>query len=126
MGCSNLWSPTRHGRGSGIGFVVPWDAINAALPGLKQGKSVRHGYMGIGWDPKEKRPTLSLVAEKSPAEEAGLMAGDVIVTMAGQPVSTVTQCTKLLTHLWAGDPLAMTIARGPKTYDIDLVLGTRP
>ncbi|MGH9200549.1 MAG: PDZ domain-containing protein, partial [Vicinamibacterales bacterium] len=42
--------------------------------------------------------TITAVSEATPAEEAGLRAGDLIVDFAGEPVSSIDDLHRLLTE----------------------------
>lgn len=75
LGMLQIWHPMQHGRNSGIGFVVPWDDVEAALPRLQEGHSRKRGFLGIQFRDGAKEPFLGTVTEASPAARAGLKAG---------------------------------------------------
>jgi serine protease Do len=98
------------GGNIGIGFAVPIDTVKALLPQLRQGH-VRRARLGVQVqgvaltedEAKSLRvPTsaggalLSMVDHDSPAERAGLRAGDVIVEYDAKPVSDGEHLTAMV------------------------------
>lgn len=95
------------------------------------------GYLGIypGAPSDEQQQDLGLVdgsgvlvrqlAEEGPAAQSGLQAGDIILQLSGQPISTRTLGT-ILQRIGAGEPVQCLIARDGKRITIELVLGERP
>lgn len=126
LGILQIWQPTRHGRNSGIGFVVPWPDIVAALPGLKQGTSPGRGFLGVRWRPGANDPTLVEVVPDSPAAAAGFQPGDRIVAVDGRPTPTVREVQGALIFRWEDEPLVITIQRDGKSIEVEATLGARP
>ena len=56
----------------------------------------------------------------SPAARAGMQPGDIIVAMAGQPVSSAEALEKLLSRLGAQHPILVHILRNGRFYDLPL------
>jgi S1-C subfamily serine protease len=81
------------------------DASQYAMPG---GTAVRGAYVG-GVNPG------------SPAEAAGLKAGDVITAVGGTPVGSVDDLTAALGKLGPG-PVQLTVARGTSTRTVTATL----
>jgi S1-C subfamily serine protease len=85
------------GGGEGVGFAIPVDAARRSLRELRAKGRVDYGYLGVStlvlWPQLAGRLDLpvrdgALVQEVepgSPAEEAGLEAGDRQITFQGQP-----------------------------------------
>jgi membrane-associated protease RseP (regulator of RpoE activity) len=81
------------------------DASRYAMPG---GTAVRGAYVG-GVNPG------------SPAEAAGLKAGDVISAVGGTPISSVDELTAALSRLGPGS-VQLTVARGSTTRTVTATL----
>ncbi len=92
---------SRSGGSHGIGFAIPSSMVRMVVESAKGGsRTVRRPWFGarlqtVAPDIAEsmglERPTGALVAmiyEKSPAEEAGLRRGDLILAVDGQSVET--------------------------------------
>lgn len=126
IGILNIWAPTRHGRSSGIGFVVPWPALETSLAEMLKGSSVRRAFLGITWgeDPAEAR--IGSVLEGHPAAAAGMLADDVITRMDDTEIVGRDDCVAFLRTVRAGQKVRVEVDRGGAPKKLDLVLGARP
>ena len=90
---------SQSGGSVGIGFAIPANMVRNVLDSARAGaKSVRRPYLGATMQAvtqeladslKLDRPIGALVSdvrEKSPAAEAGLKRGDVVLDVAGRPI----------------------------------------
>lgn len=59
----------------------------------------------------------------SPAEEAGLLEGDLLLSLAGQPTGSLKDLNRLLAHLPLGRPLAVVLLRRGQLLERWVVLG---
>lgn len=66
------------------------------------------------------------VAGKSPAQQAGLQSGDVIVAVDGQSISDSNDLASAVAPLAPGKQVTLTIARGSSQLSIKVTLGERP
>ncbi|GIW98935.1 MAG: MucD protein [Pirellulaceae bacterium] len=89
---------SRTGGFMGIGFAIPSNMVRRIAESLIENGSVERGWLGaviqdlnqdladsFGYDSTEG-VLLSDVVEDSPADQAGLQSGDIIVRYDGQPV----------------------------------------
>jgi serine protease Do len=100
---------------SGIGFAIPLEDINAVLERLKKGKDLKKGLLGIqvqNPDIYGVPSTIGTVAKDSPAEKAGIKAGDVIVGIDGQVVNNQAQVLHALGTRYEGDKVTVKVKRG--------------
>lgn len=79
--------------GGGIGFAIPSNIAAKVLKNAIEKGSMTRGWIGVSVLPVSKmgRSTGSLIASvvpKSPAEAAGIEAGDVLTELDGKPVNT--------------------------------------
>src|SRR5207237_1559305 len=97
----------------GICFAVPVNTARTILPQLlKHGRVIR-GYLGlhvrqvpVAPEAREKHGLaqktgveILMLEEDGPAQTAGLWIDDVIIAFGGQPVTSVDDLQRLLTHL---------------------------
>ena len=68
---------------------------------------------------------LSDVVADSPAEVAGLAAGDVVVELNGEPVTDLKGYSRLLKALAPGDRVLIGYLRGAERREAEAVLTTR-
>lgn len=129
----------------GIGFAIPVDLAKTITPILAEGKTVPHPYIGvvmstltpelarqINSDPNSTTQVPEIngvvirqVVPGSPAAEAGLRRGDVIVEVEGQRVTTADQLQRLVEQSKVGQRLQMRIRRGDQTLALSVRTGDR-
>ena len=98
---------------SGIGFAVPLEHIFSRLDQLKK-QELFKGRLGIAiketgvGGPAE----IATVRKKSPAADAGLQPGDVIIRANDQEITRKLQLRHALGPLYGGDTLRLLVKRG--------------
>jgi S1-C subfamily serine protease len=97
--------------GQGIAFAVPVNTATWVISCLLKDGRVRRSYLGVaGQDveiprrlvreyslPRERGMSLTAVTPKSPADEAGLRAGDLLIDFGGVPIGGADDLVRLLT-----------------------------
>lgn len=119
----------------GICFAVPINTAKMILtPLIKDGK-IRRGYIGIGGQnvPLPRRVVLFhelsvesgvlviSIENDSPAQQASLVEGDVIVGINNQPITSIDDLHKLLTHDQVGVRSPLTILRRTEKLVLDII-----
>ncbi len=66
------------------------------------------------------------VVPNSPAQKAGLQAGDVITAVDGQSLSSQQPLNDLVQQKKPGDSLALQVQRGSQKLSLNVTLGTNP
>ena len=66
------------------------------------------------------------VVSGSPADKAGIQAGDIITKIDGTAINQSTSLTSVLDKHSVGDAIDLTIVRGGKTMDVTVTLGNTP
>lgn len=110
---------------SGIGFAIPIEQILARLDALKTGEDQWPGKLGIALKegPAYSTPAeVAAVEPNSPADEAGLEKGDVIVEVDGTPVADQTDLSYQIKPRYAGETIGVTVRRGEQTLSRDITL----
>ncbi len=69
---------------------------------------------------------MTKVAEDSPAEEAGLLADDVIVGFNGQSVESISALGRLVRETPAGRSVELDVIRDGRTRELSVEIGERP
>src|SRR5262245_25857950 len=82
-------------------------------------------WLGVKADVDSKNCKLGEITKDSPAEKAGLKAGDVITRFAGKDVGSYQDMVKLLQKQKPGDEVALELKRGDETKELRLTLGKR-
>ena len=68
---------------------------------------------------------VSAVVPGSPAVAAGIVTGDVLLSLAGTSIENLQSYTDVLKSLSAGDTVAGVVKRGEKTIDIEVTVTAR-
>jgi Do/DeqQ family serine protease len=130
---------SRSGGSMGIGFAIPVNMVKSVIATAKSGGHVvRRPYLGaklqdvtrdiadsLGLD----RPVGAVVASVepgSPAALAGLVSGDVIVAVDGQPVDDAGGVDFRIGVKPIGGLASLTVARGGKRFVLPLKLEAPP
>ena len=111
----NTLIQTTTGGSIGLGFAVPSDTVELIATRIVNGESLELGYLGIRSDAAEGEDLGVLVAEVlpgSPAEEAGLLAGDVIVSLDSEPMHDIAELSAAIKLRRPGETVELTIRRG--------------
>ncbi|GAB4383305.1 MAG: hypothetical protein Kow0075_15420 [Salibacteraceae bacterium] len=84
----------------------------------------KRGFMGIAPDDtyEDEGVRIKHVIRNSPAERSGLLAGDVIVSVNGEPVGNFAELVRVLEKYNPGDELKVAVDRGEQTEDHYLTL----
>jgi S1-C subfamily serine protease len=113
------------------GVVLPVATIERVVEQLLTHGRVQQGYLGIAAQPVRAQRDgvgvdgllVSSVADEGPAARAGLLVGDVIVTLGGQPA---TSLESLRDALQVGTEVMVDIARGGRAHTLSVQVGQRP
>jgi serine protease Do len=124
--------------GKGIGFSIPANHISELLKAPVVSDQTFRGWLGIFVEDltNEKASTLGLnvqsgtlvdeVLSSSPAQEAGLRKGDLILDAAGTPISNGRHLSKVIAGSKPGDLIKMTVLRENSKRSVDVVIGRTP
>ena len=123
----------------GIGFAINIDDATLVAQQLVDQGFVRRGYMGVlydtlnsilalrlGLDADAKGVLLRRVVPNTPAADAGLQPGDVIIEMGGQTLRNTAELSKLLMSHQSGDTLDIVVLRNSREVTVTITLGERP
>jgi serine protease Do len=121
-----------------IGFAIPIAVVKQILPQLREKGRVVRGFMGV--QPQAitadmvdqlvlKSTKGALIAEvvpKSPAAEAGLKPGDVVVALNGRPINDPNQFQRDVGTVQPGQVAKVDVVRDGKTRNVEVKLKERP
>ena len=110
---------------SGIGFAVPVDEMMKRFDTLKAGDDLKAGLLGISFTGKDIYSDNCKVAfcnGTSPAGQAGIRPGDVIVGLNGIKTERQAQFKHAVGPLYAGQEIKISVRRGKKKLDLKATL----
>jgi serine protease DegQ len=133
---SAIYSP--NGGSLGIGFAIPVSTAKKVMEQIIQNGSVTRGWVGIAV--QELTPELAesfklkdtqgvLIAEVvrgSPADKAGIKAGDILVSIDGKPLPDSTAMLETISSLPPGKEAALMLLRNQSEIVIKVKVGKRP
>ena len=138
-----------HGRTVGIAsprfarfgaIAIPAPNVNRVVDLLLEKGRIPRGYLGVGLQPvrlpdalrqslqrDEKSAAIVLEVEPNgPANKAGIVIGDILVSLAGRPVTRLEDVHFQLRGEVIAKPLALKFVRGGALQETTIVVGERP
>jgi len=119
----------------GIGFAIPSNAASNVIKQLIKYGETRRGWLGVRIQEVSKEiadvrklkntegALVASVGKDSPAEKAGLKAGDIILKFDGKRVDTMKALPKLVSNTKVGKKVELEIWRNKKLITKILTLG---
>jgi serine protease Do len=131
-----IFSPS--GGSVGIAFAIPAPTVKTVVAQLKDNGKVTRGWIGVQIQPVTeeiaenlglKSPQGALVAEpqpNGPATKAGIMAGDVITAVNGNPVKDARDLARQIGSMAPGSTAKLTVWRKGEEKTFSIALGELP
>ena len=119
----------------GIGFAIPSNPASTVISQLLEFGETKRGWLGVRIQEvtkeiaeleKLEKPEGALVAsvsENSPADKAGIKAGDIILEFDGKRVNTMRTLPKLVAQTEVGKKVVLKIWRYQKLISKKVLLG---
>lgn len=129
---------SRTGGYEGVGFAIPVNLAKWVSNQLVEHGSVTRAYLGIGIQPvtselaaqfglKDTSGTVvTEVQPNSPAAEAGVKAGDVVVEFGGHTIHNLRQLQALVEQAPIGSQQTLAVIRDGKPMTIELTVRHQP
>jgi len=131
-----IFSPS--GGSVGIGFAIPAETVKTVIAQLKDKGTVARGWIGVQIQPVTaeiadslglKSTTGALVAEaqaNSPAQDAGIRSGDVILGVDGQKIESPRELARKIASLGPDAKADLTVWHSGAEKSVTIKLGTLP
>ena len=126
---------SRSGAYQGISFSIPIDVAMEVVAMLKEDGEVSRGYLGVALDDgvshdvaqslgldRPRGALVTQVVENTPAEEAGLKAGDVILSVDGESVDLSTDLPFIIGRRKSGDAVELGVWRDENEISLTATL----
>ncbi|MEM9953924.1 MAG: trypsin-like peptidase domain-containing protein [Chloroflexota bacterium] len=125
------------GFGRGVSVTVPVATIRNTVNTLRQHGKMKQGYLGVGVQPARLPDTITeeldqetgllvvSVEADSPASQAGLYVGDILVALDDEPVEQLDELLALLAGERVGKSVTVQIVRGGALQDVSVTIGER-
>ena len=136
---------SRSGGSLGIGFAIPVSTAKQVMEGIVKDGVVTRGWIGV--EPQDLSPELAVtfgiknltksgdslqgviitgVLQGAPAAKAGIVPGDVIVSIAGKPIRNVSELLTQVSSIKPGSSEKFGIIRKEMPLELTVAAGTRP
>lgn len=124
--------------GHGAGFAIRIGTVQRIADQLRQGGRVKRGYLGVSSQPvalaaasrekagQESGLLLIGVEASGPAEQGGLLQGDVVIGLGGDAVRDTDDLQRALGSDRVGQPVSVRLVRGGQVVEQTVVVGERP
>lgn len=126
--------------GQGAGFALPIATVERVAQALLQSGKVRRGYLGVTSQPIRLPETIRTnvgldqetallvlgVEPGGPSEQGGLMIGDLLVSLGGDPLRDTDDLRRALRDERVGQSVSAQVVRGGEARSLALVVGERP
>jgi S1-C subfamily serine protease len=121
-----------------LGVVIPAAIAWQAAKNIVEHGHLKRGYLGLAGqavrlasgqrapDAREQALLVVGVSSDSPADQAGLLVGDVILSFDDRAIETPEQLLEALAGERIGKPALVRILRGGASQDLTITVGERP
>lgn len=128
---------TRSGGYQGIGFAIPGNSAKLIMEDLVKTGKVRRGLLGVNIQDMNEAlaksfgrsestgALVSQVVPGSPAEKAGVKAGDIILKLDGEDISGAAHLKNLVGRVKPGTDAKLTVFRDGKTLSLKVSIGEK-
>jgi serine protease DegQ len=125
------------GLARGAALAIPADLAWRVAKTIEERGSLKRGYLGILSQPVQLPDAQRLgltqrggllvvgVEEGSPADRGGLIIGDILATLDGQPVEDTEDLLILLTGERVGREVPIKVVRGGELQELQVTVGER-
>src|SRR5262245_10337293 len=129
---------TTAGIARGVALALPLELVAPVIDELLVRGRVARGYLGVGThavrlgragkaDEADARGLLVHSLEPGgPAERAGALVGDILVSIDGRPLGSPEELVGELGGARVGESVRMGVIRGGNSVEIPVVVGERP
>ena len=126
---------TRSGGSIGLSFAIPASVVRNVVEQIQETGVVERGWLGVSIQDVDRnladsfgldRPRGALIAQvgkDSPAEQAGLEPGDVILSFAGEAIETSADLPHVVGLIAPGTKVVAVIFREGKEQDLTVEVG---
>jgi S1-C subfamily serine protease len=130
--------PEFNSPANGVGFAIPSNRVQFIVPQIiDSGKVIHSGRASLGVQVIDVTPAIAAqnqlpvdhgtliakIAPHSPAEQAGLKVGDIIIQIDNTPVSSTQQLQDLILKKDVGQTVSLKIYRDDRQLTVKIKLG---
>lgn len=133
----NSWIASYSGGSQGLGFSIPINNVKNAVDEFISDGKLNYGWLGVQLLDADKSILKTMGVEKitgalaaqvfigSPADKGGILPGDYVTALNGEPVKSVNQLVRDVGELRSGETAEFTVIRNGKTVKLSVKIDTR-
>ena len=121
---SVIVSPT--GASVGIGFAIPSETVSQVVRQLLAKGTIQRGWLGVSVEDSDDAVIISAVDRTGPAARAGVRAGDAVLAINGDRVTSSRGLIRAVAGVTPGESTRLTVRRQGQTMELPVVVGLRP
>ena len=112
------------------GLAIPASTINRVTDEIISRGRVARGYLGVGLQPvnvtdHQKGLIVLSIEHKGPADEAGLLVGDILLSLGGKTVTDTGDVQTALESVAVGQAIEAALLRGGAARQVTITVGER-
>jgi S1-C subfamily serine protease len=107
---------------NGIGFAIPISEVRNLIDNVLRSGRIERAYLGVNFAMTEEGAYVSGVMEGSPAENAGIQPGDIIVSVNRQVVELNRTLSSIISRYRVGDRVEIILMRGDERVHVATTL----
>ena len=135
VGISTLFSSDTESF-AGIGFAIPGNYAVEVANKIIAGEQVTHAYIGLSMQtvnaqnaqqnnlPVNQGAYVAEVTEGSPADEAGIKSGDIVIRMGDEEITSADGMILAVRGHKIGETVTVTVMRGDEEKSFEVTLGS--
>ena len=125
------------GGSNGLSFSIPIDLAMDVVDQIKSNGGVSRGYLGVGFQEvsyelaksfgldSSKGAIITSVGPNSPADKAGIKAGDIILEVVKKLIKNSVELPFVIGRYRPGDKADLLVVRDGKSIHLNITVGSR-
>jgi putative serine protease PepD len=117
-----------NGGNDGVGFAIPSNTVRSIAAQLIADGQADHAFLGIVLDEESSSEGAAVdqVRSGTPADDAGLRAGDVITAVDGKQIRSASELRAAINNLQPGETISLRYTRDGESHTVEVKLTSRP
>jgi hypothetical protein len=120
-GAGNVVAIVFQSAGSGdAGYAIPAEAVHRVHRDITTSGRLVRGWLGLALRAESQVPKIIRILPDSPAEAAGIRAGDVLLSIGSRQIKDYADAANAFFYLIPGEPVKVKVLRGVDPLEFTL------
>lgn len=107
-------------------YAIPVEAAKRLQESFDKAGAAQRAWIGVSLDSDSSAPEVIGVRQQSPAAEAGLKKGDVILAIGDRTIGSFTDAVDAFYYMVPGTELEVTVLRGTTVVNLSVMPAVHP